>query len=115
MDLGRPTTTNKAQALIGMFHYYRDRCTRWSHILDSLTEEDSGPKDISILWNYDLEVSLHELRQMVSSETLLNYIDWIIPFTVHIYSSDKKMGAVTSQNDKPMALFMKKSSKPQNN
>ena len=25
------------------------------------------------------------------------------------------MGAVTSQNDKPMALFMKKLSKPQNN
>ena len=62
-----------------------------------------------------MEAAFQYIKCMISSENLLNYPDWIIPFTVHIYSSDKKMGAVTSQNDKPMALFMKKSSKPQNN
>ena len=37
---------------------------------------------------------------MVSAETLLNYTDWMIPFTVHIYTSDKKSSAVISTNNK---------------
>ena len=34
---------------------------------------------------------------MISSETLLNYPDLKIPFTVHTDASDKQVGAVISQ------------------
>ena len=34
---------------------------------------------------------------MVSTETLLNYPYWTIPFTVHNDASDKQLGAVISQ------------------
>ena len=37
---------------------------------------------------------------MVSAETLLNYPDWKIPFTVHTDAPDKQLGAVISQNNK---------------
>ena len=53
-NLGLPDTTIEAQALIGMFHYYRDMCPMRSHILAPLTEAASGPKGIKILtypWN----------------------------------------------------------------
>ena len=49
MNLGRPATTTEARAFIGMIQYYRDMCPRRSHILDPLTEADSGPKSINFL------------------------------------------------------------------
>ena len=41
------------------------------------------------LWNYAVESSFTDLNHMVSSETLLSYPDWKIPFTVHTDVYDK--------------------------
>ena len=105
MDLGRPTTKTKAQALISMVQYYRDMWTRRSHVLAPLTEADSGPKGRTILCNDSLEESFKELKCMVSSEMLLNYTYWTVPFTVHTNDFDTQLGDVISQNNKPISLF----------
>ena len=52
---------------------------------------------------------------MVSAKTLLIHLDWKIPFTVHNDDSDKQLGAVISHNNKPIAFFLRRSSKPQCN
>ena len=41
---------------------------------------------------------------MVSGETLLRYPYWTITFTVHMDASDKQLGAISSQNNKPISL-----------
>ena len=55
-----------------------------------------------------MEVAFRDIKCMVSAKTLLNHPDWIIPFPVHTYASDKQLGAVISQNDKTIAFFLKK-------
>ena len=50
---------------------------------------------------------------MVYIKTLLNYPDWTIPLTVHTDASDKKLCAVISQNNNPIAVFSRISSNPQ--
>ena len=50
---------------------------------------------------------------MVSVETLLSYPDWMISFIVHTDVSDKRLCAVISQNNKPIAFFSRRLSKPQ--
>ena len=52
---------------------------------------------------------------MVSAENLLKYTGGINPFTLHIDASDKQLGDVISQNDKTIALFLRKVSNPQHN
>ena len=52
---------------------------------------------------------------MVSSETLLSYPDWTIPFTVHTAISDKQLDAVISHNNKPTAFFSKILRNPRQN
>ena len=42
---------------------------------------------------------------MVSAETLLNYPDCTITFTVHTYASDKKLGDVINQNNNPIVFL----------
>ena len=48
-------------------------------------------------------------------ETLLIYPDWKLLFTVQTYASDKQLGAVISQYNKPISFFYRKLSKPQRN
>ena len=52
---------------------------------------------------------------MVLTETLLSYPDWKLPITVHTYASDKQLGVVISQNNKPIALLSRILSKPKCN
>ena len=98
-----------------MVQYYRDMWPRMSHVLDPLTEASRVPKGIKIFWNDALESSFKELKCMVSSEILLSYPDWTMPSTVNTDASGKLLGAVISQNNKSIALFSIKLSKPQRN
>ena len=88
-----------------MIHYHRDMWARRYHILDTLTEADSGPKYGKILWNYALEITFKELKCMVSAETMISYLDWNILFTFHTDASDRQLGAVISQNNKPIGFL----------
>ena len=86
---------------------------RWSHILALLKKADISPKGRQILWNDTLEISFGELKCMVSSETLLSYPDWKLTLTFHTDASDKQLGAVISQNNKPISFFSRIQIKPQ--
>ena len=115
MDIERPKTTTDVKSLIGMVQYYRDMWKSRSHILAPLTEASGGPKGSKIKWTDELEQAFNNLKEMVSAETLLTYPDWTIPFTIHTDASDKQLGAVISQNDKPIAFFSRRLSKAQLN
>ena len=50
---------------------------------------------------------------MVAKETLLAYPDWSKPFIVHMDASDYQLGAVISQDNKPIAFFSRKLNRAQ--
>ena len=52
---------------------------------------------------------------MVSSNTLLSYPDWKIPFTIHTNIYDKQLDAVTGQNNKTITFFSRILIKPKRN
>ena len=72
-----------------------------------LTETARFPKVREILWNDDMEVVLYGIIHIFSTETLLNYTYRKIPLNVQIYACYEQLGAVISQNDKPIDLFSK--------
>ena len=41
---------------------------------------------------------------MVSAETMMNYLDWTIIFTLHTDASYKNLGGIISKNNKPIAF-----------
>ena len=43
---------------------------------------------------------------MLSLETLLNYPDWTIPFTVHSDASDKQVDDVISNSNKLIDFYL---------
>ena len=42
---------------------------------------------------------------MLYTDTLLNYPEWKIPFTLHTDDSDKQLGDIISNNNKQISLF----------
>ena len=111
-----PTTSTKVRRLIGIVQYYRDLWPRRSHILAPLTEAAAGKtKRAKIKWTDELERAFLEMKKMVSKEALLTYPDWSKPFTIHTDASDFQLGAVISQDDKPIAFFSRKLNSAQRN
>ena len=98
-----------------MVQNYSDTWLRQSHLLDPLKEDTSGSKGTSIIWNNMLEVDFHEIKKIVSADTLLNYPYRKIMFTIHTYAFDQQLGAVISQNNKPIPLFLRKLRKTHRN
>ena len=92
-----------------------DVCPCQSHALYPLKESASNPKGRAMLWSDDMGLVFRDLKCMLTSETLLDYPDWKILFTIHTDDSGKQLGAFISQNDKPIDLFSIKSSKSQHN
>ena len=45
---------------------------------------------------------------MVSDKILLSYTYWKITFTFHTDSSDKQLGSVINQNNKPIAFLSRR-------
>jgi len=115
MDLQRPTTTTEVRRVIGLVQYYRDLWQKRSHILAPLTDLATGPKNKKIEWKDEHENAFIALKTMVSKEVILAYPDWTQPFIMHTDASDFQLGAVISQNDKPIAFFSRKLNSAQRN
>ena len=68
-----------------------------------------------MVWNDVLDESFQELKCMVSDETLLSSLYWVITFTVHTNNYDKILGAIISHNNEPIVFFSIMLRKPQSN
>ena len=104
------------KSLIGMIQFYRDMWRRRSHILSPLIDAAAGKKGkMKITWTEEMDEAFIQLKQMVTEEVFLTYPDWSKPFDIHTDASDKQLGAVISQNAKPIAFFSRRLSKSQRN
>ncbi|GFH49966.1 hypothetical protein CTEN210_06442 [Chaetoceros tenuissimus] len=116
VDLHKPQTAKEMKSLIGMIQFYRDMWRRRSHILSPLIDAAAGKKGkMKITWTEEMDDAFIQLKQMVTEEVFLTYPDWSKPFDIHTDASDKQLGAVISQNGKPIAFFSRRLSKSQRN
>ena len=116
VDLARPTTVTDMKGFLGMVQFYRDMWQGRSHMLHPLIEACKvGKGKTPIQWSTDLNNSFEDVKRAISKETLLSYPDWNKKFTIHTDSSDYQLGAVISQNGKPIAFFSRRLTAAQKN
>ena len=106
--MDRPTTVTEVRRFIGMIQYYQDLWPRRSHILQPFSDISSGKKGAKIKWSEELETAFNNVKKLVCKETLLTYPDWSKRFDIHTDASDYQLGAVISQDGKPIAFFSRK-------
>ena len=90
-------------AFIGVINYYRKIWARWSHLLHPLMARTSSK--VKFKWTDVEQKAFDEIKRTVSHNTLLSYIYFNKSFNLHTDASDHQLGAVISQEGKPIAFY----------
>ena len=98
-----------------MVQYYRNLWPRRSEICAPLTELTKGSKKGSVEWNDKCEIAFTTMKRSIAQKTLLAYPNFNKKFTIHTDASDFQLGAVISQEGKPLAFYSHKLTSAQRN
>ena len=64
--------------------------------------------NVKFEWTNVEQMAFNKIKQIVGCETLLSYPDFNLPFEIHTDASHNQLGAVISQNNKPIAFYSRK-------
>ena len=113
LDIAIPKTKKQLRSFIGIVNYYRDAWIRRSHILAPLTQLTG--KQTKWEWKQEHTDAFNTMKRVISKDTLLQYPDFNKKIEIHTDASDYQLGAVISQENKPIAFFSRKLTTAQQN
>jgi hypothetical protein len=99
----RPTSRKEFRRFIGMVNYYRDMWVRRSELLVPLTSMTS--KKFKFNWTDEHQKAFDNIKKIICREVMLNFPDFSKPFHIYTDASDKQLGAVITQDEKPIAFY----------
>ena len=109
--LQAPKTRKQLRHFLGMVNYYRDMWQRRSHTLAPLTKLSS--KAVPYKWGPVEQQAFEEIKEVISREALLAFPQFDKPFHIYTDASDYQLGAVITQEGKPLAFYSRKMNKAQ--
>ena len=87
-------------------NYYRNIWEIRSHTLAPLTR--TTPSKRNFRWTKIEQYAFEEIKRILARDNLLAYPDFNEAFKIHSYSSDFRLGAVISQSEKIITLYIGK-------
>ena len=106
MKIDEPKNRKELRSFIGIVNYYRDMWVRRSHVLAPLARLTS--KTTPWQWGAREKAAFAICKKVIARETVLAYPDYSKPFTIHTDASHYQLGAVISQDGKPIAFYSRK-------
>ncbi len=106
---------------LGMVQYYCDMWAKHSEMLDSLsdlvgecgeTKTTRKNKVKKTPWHWDSihQTAFDNLKATIIKEVVLAYPDFLKPFEIYTDASTKQLGAVITQENRPIVFFSRKPS-----
>jgi hypothetical protein len=108
-----PKTREQLRGFIGMINFHRDVWKNRSSLLAPLTALTS--KNAPCKWTDEHQKSFDAIKRVIRREVLLAYPELNAPFQMHTDACKTQIGAVASQNGKPIAFCSRKMSSAQQN
>ena len=106
INMTLPKNIRQVHALVGLVNYYRDIWARPSNLLQPLTALMSTKVTFK---QTDVEQqAFDKIKQIVARDTVLIYLYLNERFDIHTDVSSFHLGAVISQNGKPIAFYSRK-------
>lgn len=119
LNLKPPRTMRQVKQVIGLIQYYRDLWPRRSHILSPIVELTKGyskkKKHLKIKWTEECDKAFNEMKNIIAKETILAFPNFKKKFTIYTDASDKQLGAVIMQENRPLAFYSRKLTSAQMN
>ncbi len=119
-----PTGVRKLRHFLGMVQYYRDLWARQSDMLAPLTSlvgecsqakstKAKGTKKVPWHWDEVHQRAFNHVKATITKDVVLAYLDYSKVFEIYTDASSKQLGAVITQENRPIALFSRKLSNMQ--
>jgi hypothetical protein len=119
LALNLPNNIKELRHFLGMVQYYRDMWARRSEMLAPLTDlvGECGITKTTKLnktkkepWQWD---SIHQqvfdnVKAAIAKETVLAYPDFAKPYEIYMDASSMQLGAVITQDNRPIVFFSRK-------
>jgi transposase InsO family protein len=106
LSLAAPKTRKELRSFIGLVNYYRDMWIRRSDVLTPLSRLLS--KDVKFEWTDETAKAFRAIKRIVAKHVLLAHPDFSKEFEIHTDASKYQLGAVISQDGKPIAFYSRK-------
>jgi hypothetical protein len=114
-----PTGLRQLRHFLGMVQYYRDLWARWSDMLAPLTSlvgkygqtkttKAKGTKKVPRHWDDIHQRAFDHIKATITKDVVLAYPDYSKVFEIYTDASSKQLGAVITQDNRPIAFFSRK-------
>jgi hypothetical protein len=111
-----PTGVRQLRHFLGMVQYYRDLWARRSNILAPLTPlvgecgqtkttKAKGTKKVPWHWDAVHQRAFDHVKVTIAKDVVLAYPDYSKVFEIYTDASSKQLGAVITQDNRPIAVF----------
>ncbi len=119
LALNPPNNVKELWHFLGMVQYYRDMWVKRSEMLAPLSDlvGECGETKISrknkvkkAPWHWDSihQIAFDNVKATIVKEVVLAYLDFMKPFEIYTDASTKQLGAVITQENRPIAFFSQK-------
>ena len=116
-DIPTPNNIKAATSFVKMAEYYRNHIPNFSTLAQPLF--DLTKKNAKFIWNNEQQQSFDKIKQLLTTEPLLQFPDSNVPFIIQVDASNQGIGAVLMQDhgpgEKPIAFMSQKLNKQQRN
>jgi hypothetical protein len=111
-----PTGVKQLRHFFGMVQYYRGLWARRSDMLAPLTSlvgecgqtkttKAKGTKTVPWHWDEVHQRAFDHAKATIAKDVVLAYPDYSQVFEIYTYASSKQLGAVITQDNRPIAFF----------
>jgi RNase H-like domain found in reverse transcriptase/Reverse transcriptase (RNA-dependent DNA polymerase)/Integrase zinc binding domain len=111
LNIAPPKNRKELRSFIGLVNYYRDMWAHRSHVLAPLTSLTSS--ETKWEWTENQQLAFDKVKAIVGRQVMLAFPDFSLPFHINTDASHHQLGAVISQNGKPIAFYSRKLSPAQ--
>jgi hypothetical protein len=124
LALNLPNNIMELRHFLGMVQQYRDMWAKHSEMLAPLTGLVGECRETKTTklnktkkkpWRWDLtrQQAFDNVKTAIAKETVLAYLDFLKPFEIYRDASSMQLGAVITQDNRPIAFFSRKLSESQ--
>jgi hypothetical protein len=110
-----PCNATELRMFIGCVNYYRDMWPSCAHVVKPLTDQSGLKKKNPIKWTDEMQQAFDKMRLLMATNTLAAYPDHNKRFDTYTDASDFQLGACIIQEGRPVAYFLRKLTKSQQN